>query len=370
MNWLGDCFADLPDPRTGNAKRHNMLELLVIALVAVICGAETCVDFADFARDREKLFREFLKLEGGLPSHDTFSRLFRLLDPHAFAACFGRFLERLGAAGKGVLAIDGKTLRRSFNDAAKTSALHVVTAFAADARLALGQVAVEPGENEITAARRLLGLLDLTGMLVTGDAMHCQAETAQMITARGGDYLFALKANRPAMLAAVEEYFAGAAVCSATHETVEAAHGRVETRRHCVSHDVAWLFSDRRYPDEPRMPGLATIGMIEAEVERDGRRSVERRYYVSSAALSAERLAAAARAHWRIENSLHWVLDVSFDEDRARNRRDHGPANLAVLRKLALNVLRSARPELSIRRKRKRSGWSDEFARSVLGQMR
>jgi predicted transposase YbfD/YdcC len=370
MNWIRDCFAELPDPRTGNAKRHNLLELLVIALVASICGAESCVDFADFARDRERLFREFLKLEGGLPSHDTFSRLFRLIDPHAFAACFGRLLQRLGQTGKGVLAIDGKTLRRSFQDAAQGSPLHVVTAFAADARLALGQVAVKPGENEITAARRLLGLFDLKGMLVTGDAMHCQGETAQLIIDRGGDYLFALKANRPAMLKAVEEYFADPAALRGMHETTDSEHGRVETRRHWISRDVSWLFSDRRYPGEPRMPRLATIGMIEAEVERGGRRSVERRYYVSSAALSAARLAEAARAHWRIENSLHWVLDMSFDEDRARNRRDHGPANLAVLRKLALNVLRSARPDISIRRKRKRSGWSDEFARSVLGQMR
>jgi predicted transposase YbfD/YdcC len=370
MKWLRDCFADLPDPRTGNAKRHNLLELLTIALVASICGAESCTDFADFARDRAALFREFLKLQGGLPSHDTFSRLFRLIDPQAFAACFGGFLERLGDAGKGVLAIDGKTLRRSFEDAAQRSPLHVVTAFATEARLALGQVAVQDGENEIVAARRLLELFDLKGMLVTGDAIHCQVETAQLVIDRGGDYLFALKANRPAMLAAVEEYFNDPAARRGMHETTDGEHGRAETRRHWVSHDVAWLFSDRRYPGEPCMPGLATIGMIEAEVERGGRTSVERRYYVSSAALSPARLAEAARAHWRIENSLHWVLDMSFDEDRARNRRDHGPANLAVLRKLALNVLRSARPDISIRRKRKRSGWSDEFARSVLGQMR
>lgn len=371
MGWLDSCFSGLPDPRTGNAKRHDLLEVVTIALVASICGGESCVDFADFARDREALFREFLKLENGLPSHDTFSRLFRLLDPAAFATCFSRFLEHVGASGKDVLAIDGKTLRRSFDRAAAASPLHVVTAFACDAQLVLGQVAVPEGGNEITAARALLGLLDLDGMLVTGDAIHCQTETARLVAERGGKWLFALKANRPAMQAEVADFFADPkAMDFEAHTTTDADHGRIEKRRHVVSHDVGWLFSDRRYPDEPRLPGLATLGMVEATTEREGRTSTVRRYYVSSAVLTAERFAAAVRQHWHIENRLHWVLDTTFDEDRARNRRDHGPENLAVLRKLALNVLRSASPEISIRRKRKRSGWSDAFARSVLGQMR
>ncbi len=370
MGWLTACFADLPDPRTGNATRHDLLEVLTIALVGSICGAESCVDFADFARDREALFRDFLKLENGLPSHDTFSRLFRLLDPAAFATCFAQFLDGLGEAGCDVLAIDGKTLRRSFDRAAAASPLAVVTAFACEARLVLGQVAIPPGGNEITAARALLGLLDLTGMLVTGDAIHCQTETAHLVRERGGEWLFALKANRPLMLGDVTSYFADPQAGRETHTTTDADHGRIETRRHVVCHDVAWLFSDRRYPDEPALPGLATLAMVEATTERDGRISTVRRYYVSSAALTAAGFADAVRAHWRIENALHWVLDTTFDEDRARNRRDHGPENLAILRKLALNVLRAARPGISIRRKRKRSGWSDDFARSVLGQMR
>jgi predicted transposase YbfD/YdcC len=370
MGLLGACFAALPDPRTGNATRHELLEVLTIALVGSICGAESCVDFADFARDREVLFRDFLKLENGLPSHDTFSRLFRLLDPVAFAACFAHFLDVLGEAGRGVLAIDGKTLRRSFDRAGSTSPLAVVTAFACEARLVLGQVAIPNGGNEITAARTLLGLFDLTGMLVTGDAIHCQAETARLVRDRGGEWLFALKANRPAMLAEVTECFADPQAVFETHTTTDADHGRLETRRHAVSHDAGWLFSDRRYPDEPVLPGLATLAMVEATTERDGRTNTVRRYYLSSATLSAARFAAAVRAHWRIENALHWVLDTGFDEDRARNRRDHGPENLATLRKLALNVLRSTRPDISIRRKRKRSGWSDDFARSILGHMR
>jgi predicted transposase YbfD/YdcC len=371
MLSIWSSFADLPDPRTGNAQRHNLLDVLTIALTATICGAESCVDFADFARDREALFREFLELPGGLPSHDTFSRLFRLLDPAAFAACFARFLDGLGEAGPGVIAIDGKTMRRSFDRAAGRSALHVVTAFAADARMVIGQVAAGDKESEIMAARALLGLLDLDGVLVTGDALHCQGETARLIRTRGGDWLFTLKANRPAQHAEVAAWFADPhSRPEPEHVTTDADHGRVEVRRHVVSHDIGWMLSDRRHPDEAVMPGLGTIGMVEATTTRDGRTSTQRRFYLSSARLDAKRFAAAVRAHWRIENSLHWVLDVDFDEDRARNRRDNGPENLATLRKLALNLLRSARPDISIRRKRKRSGWSDEFARSVLGQMR
>jgi predicted transposase YbfD/YdcC len=168
------------------------------------------------------------------------------------------------------------------------------------------------------------------------------------------------------VLAEVERFFADPAMPVARHTTTDAEHGRIEVRRHAVAHHVDWLFSDRRYPDEPRLPGLATLAMVEAEVEQAGKTTLARRYYLAS----AEQFAAAVRAHWRIESSLHWVLDMTFNEDRARNRRDHGPENLAILRKLALNLLRSARTDISIRRKRKRSGWSDDFARTILGQMR
>lgn len=371
MLSIWSSFADLADPRTGNAQRHNLLDLLTIALTASICGAESCVDFADFGRDRERLFREFLALPGGLPSHDTFSRLFRLLDPAAFAGCFARFLDGLGEAGPGVIAIDGKTLRRSFDRAAKRSALHVVTAFAAEARMVVGQIAAGDKQSEITAARSLLGLLDLKGVLVTGDALHCQGETARLIQERGGDWLFALKDNRPSQRAEVATWFADPLNrAEPEHVATDAEHGRIEVRRHLVSHDIGWLLSDRRHPDEARMPGLAAIGLVEATVTRDGQTTTAQRLYLSSARLDAAAFGRAVRAHWRIENSLHWVLDVGFDEDRARNRCDNGPENLAILRKLALNVLRSARPDISLRRKRKRSGWSDDFARTILGQMR
>lgn len=369
MTWFARCFDALPDPRTGNAKRHNLLDCLTIALTATICGAESCVDIADFAQDRRALFQEFLELPGGLPSHDTFSRLFRLLDPAQFATCFGRFLEVLGQVGPGIVAIDGKTLRRSFDAAARRSALHVVSAFATDRKLILAQVATNPGTNERISAREVLKLIDLKGMLVTADATHCNAGTAALIRQRGGNWLFSLKANCPSILAGVVEYFADPHIKFDAYTTVDGDHGRIETRRHRVSQDVSWLIPTRSESDELHMDGLATIGIIEATTEHNGKTITCRRYYLSSALLTPKSLAEAVRAHWSIE-ATHWILDTSFCEDLARNRADHGPENLAILRKLALNVLRSARPDISIRRKRKRSGWSDEFARSILGQMR
>lgn len=367
MPSLMTILCEIPDPRQGNAQRHELLDILTIALVASVCGAESCVDFAEFAEDREPLLREFLRLENGLPSHDTFSRVFRMLDPAAFGRAFEAFLTDLGAGGPGVLAIDGKTLRRSFDRAAARSPLHVVTAFGAQARLSFGQRAVAPGENEITAARALLATLTLDGALVTGDAIHAQADTAQLVLDRGGDWLFALKANRPAMLREVAAFFADPPEPLDTFETVDADHGRIETRRHRVTHCVDWLFGHRAEPDAPRMPDLATLACVEAT--RDGG-PPSTRYYLSSAPLTAERFARAVRSHWAIENSLHWVLDVTFDEDGARNRADNGPENLAILRRLTLNLLRTARPNLPVSRKRKRSGWSDDFARSIIGQMR
>ena len=370
MSWFTACFEALPDPRRGNATRHNLLDVLTIALTAMICGAESCVDFADFARDRRDLFEEFLGLPGGLPSHDTFSRLFRLLDPVAFAGCFASFLSHLGGIGPGVVAIDGKTLRRSFDTAARRSALHVVTAFATERRLTLAQATAGPGAGgEKIAARDVLSLLDLNGVLVTADALHCSAGTAALIHDRGGDWLFSLKANRPAMFAEVVSYFEHPPEALAECTTVDGEHGRIETRRIRTSHDVDWLIPSRSESDEAPLAGLACIGVIDSRVEAAGRVTTSRRHFVSSVALPPDRLAAIVRAHWSIE-ATHWVLDTEFREDLARNRTNHAPENLATLRKLALNVLRTARPDISIRRKRKRSGWSNAFARSIIGQMR
>ena len=238
------------------------------------------------------------------------------------------------------------------------------------ARVAIAQRAVACGENETLAARALLETLALDGLLVSGDAMHAHDGTAQVILDRGGDYLLALKANRPAMLREVEAFFADPPEPLDAFETTDADHGRIETRRHRVTPSVDWLFSDRRYAGEPRLPGLATLACVEASRTEAGRTSVSTRYYLSSARLTPQAFAHAVRAHWAIENGLHWVLDVTFDEDRARNRRDNGPENLAILRRLTLNLLNKARPKMSAARKRKRAGWSDAFARTIIGQMR
>lgn len=366
MGWFIDCFEDLPDPRSGNATRHDLLEVLTIALAASVCGGESCVDFADFAEMKEGVLRQFLRLENGLPSHDTFSRIFRLLDPQAFSACFSRFAEGLAAATKaeGVIAIDGKTLRRSFDRAAGASPLHMVSAFASEARLVLGQVSVAEKSNEIVALRELLKLLDLTGTVVTADALHCQKETAAAILEKGGDYVLALKANQSGIVADVELMLADAAIRPDDKaETTDADHGRVETRRAAV-YAAPWLGQTHAFP------GLAAIAIIDATREAEGKASTVRRLYCLSKPMPAARLLAIVRAHWSIENQLHWVLDVVLDEDAARNRKDNGPENLGVLRRLALNLLRQNPLARSIRRKIKLAGWNDQFLMAVLAHVR
>jgi predicted transposase YbfD/YdcC len=370
---LIDTPAEFADPSRGNVQRHELLDTLTIALVASICGAESCVDFAKFAEDRETLLREFLSLKNGLPSHDAFSRVFRLLDPAGFARTFEAFLDDLGAAGDGVLAIDGKMLRRSFDRAAARSALHVVTAFGDGARLAIAQRAVRPGEDEALAARAFLETLALDGLLVSGDAMHAHEGVAKVILDRGGDYLLALKADRPAMLSEIEAFFADSPSPLAAFETTDTDYGRVEVRRHRVAKCVDGLLSDRHHPGQPRLAGLATLATVETARTEAGRTITSTRYYLSSlssARLTPEAFARAVRAHLAIDGCLHWVLDLTFDEDRTRGRRDHGPENLAILRRLTLNLLNKARPKMSAVRKRKRSGWSDAFARTIIGQMR
>lgn len=366
MGLFRECFADLDDPRTGNATRHDLLELLTIAITASICGAESCVDFADFAEARESLFRRFLRLENGLPSHDTFSRLFRRLDPAAFSECFSRFMDGFAAAARseGVVAIDGKTLRRSFDKASGASPLHMVSAYSSAARMVLGQTGVPGKSNEIPAVRALIALLDLDGAVVTADAMHCQKETAQAICDKGADYVLALKGNQGGIEVDVELFLADPATRpDDVAETTDADHGRIEVRRAAV-YAAPWLAEAHRFP------GVAAIGVVEGTRETSTGTTTARRLFLLSKHMSAARFLEIARAHWSIENSLHWVLDVTFDEDRTRNRKDNGPQNLAILRHLALNLLRKSPLDRSVRRKIKLAGWDDAFLVSTLTQMR
>jgi len=374
MERFRACFDELVDPRTGNAQRHDLLEILLIALAATLCGAETCVDMALFGRAKEPLLRRLLRLEGGIPSHDTFSRIFRLLDPAAFEASFGRFVAafarqiaggeqvRAAAADDGqVVALDGKTARRSFDRRAGRRPLHMVSAWAVEQRLVLGQQKVDGDGNEIGALAELLALLDLDGRIVTADAMHCQKATAQAILERGGDYCLALKRNQPALYDDVRLWLDDPATAvDDVHQTVDGDHGRIETRRARVVHDVAWLAERHGFP------GLAAIAEITATREIGAKTTTATRLYLLSTKLDATRLAEVVRSHWHIENRLHWVLDVVMDEDQSRTRKDHGPENLARLRRFTLNLLRANPDQGSTRGKIKRTGWDDVFLLKIL----
>jgi predicted transposase YbfD/YdcC len=265
-----------------------------------------------FGRSKEPLRRRFLRLPGGVPSHDTFSRIFRLLDPAAFETSFARYLSALAAKVEGVVAIDGKTARRSFDRQGQRPPLHLISAWACEQRLVLGQQRVDDGANEIVALPELLALLALDGCIVTADAMHCQKDTARAILAQGGDYVLALKANQPALSEDVRLLLDDPeAPPDDRAETTDGDHGRIETRHAAVLFDVAWLAESHGFP------GLAAIGKVSATREQDGQTTSATRYYLLSRRLSAARFLAVVRAHWQIENCLHWVLDVVFDEDLA-----------------------------------------------------
>lgn len=290
MGRFEACFSEVVDPRTGNARRHDLWEVLFMSLCASLCGAESCVDMADFAAAKEEVLRGFLKLEGGPPSHDTFSRIFRLLDPEQFHGAFQRFMAAFAATRTRVVAIDGKSLRRSFDRAAGTSPLLLVSAWASQERLVLGQVKVAQESNEITAVPALLELLSLDGVTVTVDAMHCQRDTAEAIVNKGGDYVMALKANQPTLHDDVKLLMDDpGAPADDTAETVDGDHGRIETRRAEVLHDVEWLAETHDWP------GLAAVGKVTATREIDGRATTTTRYYITSRALSAADLNRLAR---------------------------------------------------------------------------
>ena len=366
MEAFGACFEELEDPRTGNAGRHDLLDIMMIALCSTLCGGPTALDMAEFVRAKEAYLRGFLNLANGLPSHDTFSRVFRLLDPEQFAACFQRFMARFAETCQGVIAIDGKVLRRSFDRASGKSALHMVSAWGCEVRQVLAQVATDAKSNEITAVPKLLKLLSLKGTIVTTDALNCQRDIAQQIVDQGGDYALALKGNQGTLHADVSLFLDDPA-CegTTTHTTVDADHGRIETRTATVSNNIGWL-------DHHNWPGLAAIGKIVRTREPKIRTatktatSIETSYYLLSTKLSAERFGQVVRSHWGVENPLHWCLDVVMNEDQARNRMDNGPHNLAILRHMALNVLRRDTTKGSLRGKFKRAGWKDDYLSSLL----
>ena len=336
----------------------------MIALCTVLCGGESCVDMADFAEEKEPFLREFLSLDNGLPSHDTFSRVFRALEPEQFRRCFQDFMGRFAATCQGVIAIDGKVLRRSFDTASAKSSLHMVSAWGCEQRLVLGQIATDAKSNEITAVPKLLEMLSLKGCIVSVDALNCQREIARQIVDQGGDYAMALKGNQGTLHDDVRMFLddpATTAVTTAT--TVDGDHGRIETRTSTISTAVDWLQEDHRWP------GLKAIGKIVRTREIGAKTTMETAYYLLSTPMTAAHFGQVVRAHWAVENSLHWTLDVIMNEDQARNRLDHGPNNLAVLRHMALNILNARKSKISNRRKIKRAGWSNAFLANLLAQI-
>lgn len=356
------CFAEIVDPRQANA-RHDLHELLMIALCTMLSGGEDCSDMALFGQIKEPFLRQFLRLRHGTPSHDTFSRVFRLLDPKAFEICFTRFMQRFAETLRGVIAIDGKTLRRSFDRAAGKSPLHMLHAWSAEQRLLLGQVAVDGKSNEITAVPKLLELLSLKGCIVTADALNCQRVIAAQVVEQGGDYVLALKGNQGSLHDDVRCFFDDTARTGETaYTTVDGDHGRIETRTSVVSSDIAWL------QERHAWPGLAAIGEVVRTREVGAKISTETAYYLLSTPLCAERLGEVARAHWGVENGLHWVLDVTMNEDQARNRKDHGPQNIALLRRIALNLAKLEGSKESMKGKLMRAAWDDTFLTRLLAQ--
>jgi len=361
---LAAVFADVPDPRRDTAnKLHALTDVLALATCAVIGGAETWDAIALFGRCKEAFFRRFLALDNGIPSPDTFERVFAKLDPKAFAAAFGRWLTAaLETTGLVPIAIDGKSVRSS-KKATATGCLHLVSAWATQARLTLGQVSVPDGSNEIAAIPELLAVLELTGAIVSLDAAGCQTGIARQIRDRKGDYLLAVKGNQPALRAAVEGAFAAA--CEADfagvrfdqHESTEDGRGRREERYVTVIHDPPGLPAD--------WPDAAAVVQVNREREIDGRRATTTHYYVSSHRGTAAEFAGLIRGHWGVE-ALHWVLDVVYREDDNRTRAGHAGANLAMIRKVAVSLTRRAPGKHSGVSKRLKAGWDDDYLLQVL----
>ena len=351
----------LDDPRRGNAALHDFHELLVIALCAVLCGGQGAVDMALFARAKEAYLRGFLELSNGVPSHDTFSRLFRDLDPDQFRLSFQQFMAQFSAQTQGVVAIDGKVLRRSFDRASGKSALHMVSAWGCEQRLVLAQIATEDKSNEITAVPKLLEMLTLKGTIVTADALNCQRAIAGQIVEQGGDYALALKGNQGTLHDDVRRLLDDPECKAATSAPdVEGDHGRIETRTATVSTEIGWLEREHGWP------GLAAIGKVQRVRETADKTTTETAYYLLSTALTPERFNQVVRQHWGVENRLHWRLDVIMNEDQDRTRLGNGPHNLAVLRHMALNAIQKEGSTGSLRGKLKRAGWNDDFLTKLL----
>ena len=360
-------FASLTDPRRRKVT-YPLINIVTIALCAVIAGADDFVTIAAWGRQKRAWLARFLDLSNGIPSHDRFNAVFKAIKPGEFERCLLSWITSLHDVTAGqVVAIDGKTLRQSFDKAAGKSAIHMVSAWATANHISLGQVIVEEKSNEITAIPKLLELVEISGASVTIDAMGCQTEIAAKIVERKGDYVLAVKGNQPSLHSGVVESFLDhldddfARVKVSRHETTEHGHGRDEHRTYYVC-DVP-----EDLPDRARWKGLKRIGMAISDTVRGGKACDEVRYYILSKRMSARRFGATVRGHWGIENSLHWQLDVSFGEDRSRVRKGHADANLSLVRRTALSLLRNERSQkVGVKTKRLTAAWNDDYLEQVL----
>ena len=361
---LPDHFRGLPDPRIDRTRRHELTDILVIAVCTLLCGGESFNDMEDFGYAKEDWLRTFLALPNGIPTHDTFNRVLSALDPAQFLECFLAWTQSLRqAVDEEIVAMDGKALRRAI----QTGGIpYMVSAWAVRNGLVLGQMRVEEKSNEITVVPHLLRALDLAGCIVTLDAMGCQKRIAREIIEADAQYVLALKGNQETVHAEVRSYLddaiAQAPAELAYTETVEKDHGRLETRRYWQSERLDW------FADRGKWQGLRSVGVVESVRELKGQVQTERRYFLSSLTLDAPRFARAVRSHWGVENQLHWVLDVQFGEDQSRARSGHAAENLATLRRLALNLLkRDTTKKRGIRGKQKNADWDHRYLLHLLG---
>jgi predicted transposase YbfD/YdcC len=365
---LLDHFSALKDPREQWRVVYPLPEVVLLLLCGTLSGMEDFTEINLWGRERLDFLRRFLPFERGVPSHDVLNDIVNAMDPKVFQDCFTSWVETLRDSDPEIVAIDGKTSRRTHARSKGREPLHMVSAWASRQRLVLGQEAVADKSNEIVAIPPLLKRLEIKGALVTIDAIGTQVEIAQTIVDGGGDYLLALKDNWPALKAEVETFFAddaNAAVCQ-TFDTTDADHGRLEQRHHVVCHEVDWLIAERHFPKERLFPGLAMIAMVQTATERAGKIEREKRYYLSSAKLDAKLLAAAVRAHWGIENRLHWVLDVVFHDDLARLRTGFGPQNMAVVKHIAMNLIRQPKDRHSLKNRRKLACLNSDYLEAIL----
>ena len=362
-----DYFKELPDPRQAGKVVYRLDELLLLSLLAVLAGADTFCDIARFGEKKLDLLRRFLPFENGAPTHDRIGEIYAALDPAALQRCFAAWAARLTNSPVEVIEIDGKTLRGSGGKRKDSrAAIHVVSAFAARHRLVLAQTKVAEKSNEITAIPALLDMLSIEGAVVTIDAMGCQRAIVQKIIDKKAHYIIALKGNQGTLLADVELFVTeqkanGFKHCRATtHQSVDADHGRIETRRYSVIHDVDWLQARHGWP------GLKGVIIVESRRETGDKIETETRLYITSTDYPAAIAGPMTREHWAIENGLHWVMDMTFRDDECRVRTEHAPANFATVKHMAQNVMRLAPSKDSMRLRRKTAAWDDEYLASMI----